>query len=288
MADAKDLSSLKPPPDLPPLSSVADTAAQSRWENSLRAFFEQHWRLFTPFEDYFRLRALEFRALRQLLPRHFDPARPCDHVAEIGCGYGFVSALLAPMARRLRGFDIPEKYAGYVPGDYENSTQIARLVVNGVLGIDRAEFAAAWPHALPCAEGELDLVFSMYVLEHIADLAPVARELARVVRPGGHAIHVVPSTVDMFFAYTRAQLSARYRGVLKGRLWRLLGRATPHTGTGAVHPPLHSEFARSFEDQLRIYSLESYLFPFIEHGFALCQVLQTREQNRVLVLQRES
>lgn len=42
-----------------------------------------------------------------------------------------------------------------------------------------------WPNA--------DLVVSMSTLEHIRRVQPVAREIYRVLKPGGHTIHVFPS-----------------------------------------------------------------------------------------------
>jgi SAM-dependent methyltransferase len=42
--------------------------------------------------------------------------------------------------------------------------------------------------ALPIADGEVDAVFSNLALGHIADLGAVARECARVLRPGGVAV----------------------------------------------------------------------------------------------------
>jgi SAM-dependent methyltransferase len=274
------------PPEVIAARQVSTLAEQSLWENALIGFFSSHWQSFTPFVDYFRVRGLEFRALRQLLAPLFGLQNRYKRGLELGCGYGFVSAILSPFVNDLLGTDIPEKYAGYVRGDFANSTEVSRQVVCDCLKVRNARFEAAWPHTLPCEDREIDFALSMYVLEHIPDLQATARELARVMCAGGVAIHVVPSTVDMFFAYTRAQLGARYKDVVKARVKRLIGRRTPHTGTGAVQPELHSEFARSFEHQLEIYSLESYMFPFIENGFSIEQVTMTREHNRVLVFRR--
>ncbi len=99
-------------------------------------------------------------------------------------------------------------------------------------------------------------------------------------------IHVVPITTDMFFAYTKAQLEGRLRDTVKGLARRILRKPTRISGTGAVSPPLHSEFADSFSHQLTIYSLESYLFPLLERGLRVERVLQTREHNRVIVVRK--
>ena len=46
---------------------------------------------------------------------------------------------------------------------------------------------------LPLRTAAFDCVWSSNVLEHVEDLAPLLQEVARVTRPGGVAIHVVPT-----------------------------------------------------------------------------------------------
>src|SRR5690606_26018849 len=46
--------------------------------------------------------------------------------------------------------------------------------------------------ALPFPEGRFDLILSSHVLEHVPDDASAIAELARVLRPGGTAIVMVP------------------------------------------------------------------------------------------------
>ncbi len=45
---------------------------------------------------------------------------------------------------------------------------------------------------LPFADGSLDGVICTYVLEHVADAGACIREIARVVKPGGHVYITVP------------------------------------------------------------------------------------------------
>ena len=47
---------------------------------------------------------------------------------------------------------------------------------------------------LPFSDNCFDAVFSSNVLEHVADLESIQRELLRVLRPGGIAVHCVPSS----------------------------------------------------------------------------------------------
>jgi SAM-dependent methyltransferase len=49
--------------------------------------------------------------------------------------------------------------------------------------------------ALPLADGSVDLVLSLELVEHVPEPAAVLAEIARVLKPGGTVILSVPSTV---------------------------------------------------------------------------------------------
>jgi SAM-dependent methyltransferase len=61
-------------------------------------------------------------------------------------------------------------------------------------------------HATPCAADSLDLILSHHVLEHIQDIAGVFREQLRVLKPGGHLLHVVDLR-DHYFSYPLEMLT---------------------------------------------------------------------------------
>ena len=98
-------------------------------------------------------------------------------VLEIGCGTGKNTLWLASQARHVTALDFS---AGMIAR--------AAAAVAAAGSSDRVEFLHhdvrdAWP--LPSAS--VDLVVGNLVLEHVAELEPVFREAARVLRAGGTA-----------------------------------------------------------------------------------------------------
>ncbi len=56
---------------------------------------------------------------------------------------------------------------------------------------------------LPLADNEVDLIVSRTLLEHVESLDGAAREMARVLRPGGRSIHLVPCRYALFAVAAR-------------------------------------------------------------------------------------
>jgi SAM-dependent methyltransferase len=53
--------------------------------------------------------------------------------------------------------------------------------------------------SIPYGDCSFDVVFSSHVLEHAQALDRLLRESSRVLKPGGHAIHILPSPVWRFW-----------------------------------------------------------------------------------------
>lgn len=53
---------------------------------------------------------------------------------------------------------------------------------------------------IPAEDGTFDIVFSSNVMEHIGDLRGMLSEIRRVLKPGGLAIHILPSASWRLFA----------------------------------------------------------------------------------------
>jgi SAM-dependent methyltransferase len=83
---------------------------------------------------------------------------------------------------------------------------------------------------LPFADGEVDLLVSRVVLEHVDGVPAAARHMARVIKPGGRTIHFVPGRWSTFAVAARI--------LPFGPLLRLLHFAIP-SSAGVVEFDVH-------------------------------------------------
>ena len=85
-----------------------------------------------------------------------------------------------------------------------------------------AEFVIADARHLPFSDGSFDVVFSYSVLQHLAayDVAEVLGECARVLRPGGIALHQLPSVYGALSVYRQARRGFRPARGFEVRYWR--------------------------------------------------------------------
>jgi SAM-dependent methyltransferase len=87
------------------------------------------------------------------------------------CGTGRLASLLVAGGHRVIGVD----------GSPEMLARARARVPEG-------EFLVGDLHRLPVEDASADLVTCAPALTHVADLAPVIAEFARVLRPGGHLV----------------------------------------------------------------------------------------------------
>lgn len=130
--------------------------------------------------------------------------KPTDDVLDLGAGAGELNHYaLQGRVRRLVGIDVDPR-VGRNP-----------LLDAGV----RGDICA-----LPFCDGSFDVVFSIYVLEHVEHAAAHVREIARVLRPGGRCFVLTPNMFHYVTAMSRVTPIRLHRWVNQRR-----GRAATDT-----------------------------------------------------------
>jgi SAM-dependent methyltransferase len=101
-----------------------------------------------------------------------------QRVLDFGCGHGMAAVVLARAGARVAAFDLSHGYL-------DEARNRARA--NGV----SVSFAQADGERLPFADAVFDRIWGNAVLHHL-DLRVAARELLRVLRPGGIGVFCEP------------------------------------------------------------------------------------------------
>jgi SAM-dependent methyltransferase len=145
-----------------------------------------------------------------------------ERVLEIGCGNAAGSALLSDRARLVVATDLPKvDVATHSIG----MTAPRRLL--DWLGVENCRLAGASAEVLPFGDETFDLVFSLFVLEHVPNREAAVQEMHRVLRPGGYAVAFVPNYVERLYA--PFAFYVYLLGRLKERAARRLGRGNLHS-----------------------------------------------------------
>ena len=109
-------------------------------------------------------------------------------VLEIGGGISGQAVLLSETASMVVCTDLPRIESSH-GGDISEAARLARFA-------PRVKWVAASAEALPLVAESVDLVFSSFVFEHIRDRPAAAREVRRVLKPGGRVIVTVPNRME--------------------------------------------------------------------------------------------
>jgi len=119
-----------------------------------------------------RVRRFELEAVRTLFPSYAV-------VVEVGGGDGFQASIIEGWGCRVHAFDIAGRPSGscsyHAVAEYDG-------------------------RRLPMPDESADVVFSSNVLEHVVDLPTLLIDTRRVLKPGGVAIHILPTPSWRFWS----------------------------------------------------------------------------------------
>lgn len=122
-------------------------------------------------QDYYGVAVIDKAVAAARLDR-----QPADLLVDIGCGTGFLTAGLAPLARRVIGVD-----------DSPGMLAVAQENMRA-LGLANVELRPGSVDTLPLDAGQADAAFANMVLHHAPDPQRMVQEMARVTRPGGRVV----------------------------------------------------------------------------------------------------
>jgi SAM-dependent methyltransferase len=164
---------------------------------------------------------------------------PVQGFLDAGCGDGrYLAALRPELPERIAGVDISE-----------------RILATARAAVPDADFRQANLEALPFADGEFDLVLCSQVIEHVLDAPAAARELARVLQPGGVLIVSTDNARNIVSRVLNAPRNGLVRLFgLRGRRGQIESPAEPYApdlfGALVADAGLSVELLETFRFQL--------------------------------------
>ena len=155
--------------------------------------------------------------------------QPGNTALDIGCGPGY---LTLEMARQVgtRGRVIA----------IDTSEPMLDIARARCAGLGQVEFHLANAAALPCPDASVDVAAAVQVYLFVPDLEAVARELARVLRPGGRAVVVDTDWDSLVWRSSDRERMERFlalwmRRYANARVARLLPGALRRAGLTVEH-----------------------------------------------------
>ena len=147
-----------------------------------------------------------------ILRDQVGPLDPRARVLDLGCGNGSTVRGWLDLGFDAYGCDFKFK-----KGDQVDALQREGRIV----------LIAPSPYRLPYPDASFDLVVSNQVMEHVRDYPATLAEMRRVLKPGGHALHMFPSRLMPIEPHTHVPLATVVRSPLWLAAWARMGIRTP-------------------------------------------------------------
>lgn len=150
-------------------------------------------------EQLQKIRRFELKSIAAEIQRNVPKG---GRILDIGAGTGWQAKSFADAGYSVTAIDMP-------------TSVYARDRVHPITDYDG--------HHIPAPDEYFDAVYSSNVLEHVPHGDAFQREIRRVLKPGGVAVHVVPSgswrfySNAVYYPYLVKRLYARLGGAGKGR-----------------------------------------------------------------------
>ena len=162
-------------------ASPPDPAASGSWEDHIISCIRHNSRLQT-WAGHLDIRIPELHQLVDLAG-----LQRVDRMLEVGCGNALGSAFLSPFAREIWATDLPDvDHKAHAIG-LSRAEEMVKAT-----GTGNIQLKGCSADALPFGDRHFDVVFSLYVLEHLPDQVKSIAEMARVLKDDGRMIALVP------------------------------------------------------------------------------------------------
>jgi len=245
-----------------------------RMPTSVQAFVKDalpfsHWGM-----TYFNIRLMEYALADGMFGDVLR--RGGARALDVGCGLGLAATYLSNFFTYVDGTDLDHvdaAFAGGRPAVAVGGELVQRIGLHNIslhCG-DSLAFLEARPETY-------DLIFSHFVLEHVENIDALAGAMARALKPGGRAFHIVPNTHDTIIQLLTRNLepvaqNARAAWRVRNAKERVDGRLQ-----GTLFTPVtHSEFISDYRTQFDVNASERYLFPILESGLIVRDMKPMRE-----------
>lgn len=136
--------------------------------------------------------------------------QPC-RLLELGAGTDLQAKYLADLGYQVSAIDLPS-----------SSYKDARII----------QITDHDGEKIPAANEEFDIVFSSNVLEHVVSIDAVLAETHRILKPGGLAVHIIPSPSCRIWS-----IPAHYVWLTRRVMAKLLATTNPQKTTGTPRTP---------------------------------------------------
>ena len=159
--------------------------------------------------------------------------RPGTRILDVGCGEGTAELSLG----RLQ---IPQVSLFAVDRKLERARQTCAAGTSHNISL---RVAAADAQALPYVSDVFDSTFCVGVLQHVADVAGVLGEFARVTKPGGRIVVVEPDNAARYWYSSSPAGQQAYE--VASRLFAALAQSRHDATDASVGPKLPALFDRA-------------------------------------------